>query len=173
LIPSDLKARSEPDNPLPPFFEFSSAEAATMGLRRPWQRRLTPTFEYDSVEFVVYVLDELGPGFIFQEPPEMVEFGPDGVFDSRGGQAELGVEDSTVVVKGWSKQSRVDLFDRLLRAAAVSYLPHVDVGVLSTLELRDRLVPVLRQHQREQMLFWPAEKLARNLWRLISGRSGQ
>ena len=164
--------RPEPDNPLPPFFEFSSAEAATMGLRRPWQRRLTPTFQYDSVEFVVYVLDGSGPGFINQEPPELEEFGPDGVFDSRGRQAELGVDDFTVVVKGWSEQSRDDVFDRLLRAAAVSYLPQIDVGALSTLELRDRLVPVLRQLQREQMLFWPVEKWARNLWRLTSRRPG-
>ena len=142
-----------------------------MGLRRPWQRRLTPTFEHDSVAFVVYVLDE--PGHIYQEPPELEEFGPDGVFDSRGRQAELGVEDFTVVVKGWSEEPNVDVFDRLLRAAAASYLSKIDVGALNTHELRDRLVPVLRQYQREQMLFWPAEKLARNLGRLVSRRSGQ
>ena len=161
----------ETDNPLPPFFEFSSAEAATMGLRRPWQRRLTPTFEHDSVEFVGYVLD--GPGFIYQEPSEFVEYGPDGVFDSKGRQAELGVEDFTVVVKGWSEHPNVDIFDSLLRAAAASYLSQIDVGALSTRELRERIVPVLRQYQREQMLFWPAEKLARNLWMLVSRRSGQ
>jgi hypothetical protein len=164
---------AEPETLLPPFFEFSSAEAATMGLRRPWQRRLTPTFEHDSVEFVVYVLDGSGPGFISQEAPELEEFGPDGVFDSRGRQAELGVEDFTVVVKRWSEQPHIDVFDRLLRAAAASYLPHLDVGALDTFELRDRLVPVLRQYQREQMLFWPAEKLGRNVWRLVSRRSGK
>jgi hypothetical protein len=168
-----LTDHTGPDNPLPPFFEFSSAQAATMGLRRPWQRKLTPTFEYDSVEFVVYVLDGSGPGFISQEPPELEAFGPDGVFDSRGRQAQLGVEDFTVVVKAWSEQPVVDVFDRLLRAAAASYLSQIDVGALSTLELRDRLVPVLRQYQREQMLFWPIEKLARNLLRLMSRRSGQ
>ena len=173
LITSDLMDHAETDDPLPPFFEFSSAEAATMGLRRPWQRRLTPTFEHDSVKFVVYVLDGPGPGFIYQEPPQFEEFGPDGVFDSRGRQAELGVEDFTVVVTGWSEQPNVDVFDKLLRAAAASYLSPMDVGALSTLELRDRLVPVLRQYQREQMLFWPAENLARNLGRLMSRRSGQ
>ena len=163
--------RQELDSPLPPYFEFSSAAAAAMGLRRPWQRRLPPTFEYDSVEFVVYVLDGSGPGFISQEPPELEEFGPDGVFDSRGRQAELGVENFTVVVKRWSEQPRVDIFDRLLRAAASSYLSGIDVGAMDTAELRDLLVPVLRQYQREQMLFWQAEKLARNL-RSLFPRSG-
>jgi hypothetical protein len=165
-------AHSEPDNPLPPFFVFSSSEAATVGLHRPWQSRLPPTFKHDSAEFVVYVLDGFGPGNINQEPSELEEFGPDGVFDSRGRQAELGVEDLTVVVKGWSEKPNVGVFDTLLRAAAASYLPQIDVGGLSTVELRDRLVPVLRQYQREQMLFWPAENLARSLWRLMSRRSG-
>ena len=142
-----------------------------MGLRRPWQRKLTPTFKHDSVEFVVYVLD--GPGFISQEPPELEEFGPDGVFDSGGRQAELGIEDGTVVVKRWSEQPRMDTFDRLLRAAAASYLPQVDVGPLSTIELRDLLVPVLRQYQREQMLFWPVERWARKLWSPTSRRFGR
>jgi hypothetical protein len=163
--------REEPDKPSPPFFEFSSAEAATMGLRRPWERRLTPTFELDSAgEMVVYVLDR--PGYIHQEPPELNEFGPDQVFDSRGRLAELGVEDFTVVIKRWSEQPMADLFDRLLRAAAASYLPETGTGALSTIELRDRLVPVLRQYQREQMLFWPIQQMARNLWRSVSPRSG-
>jgi hypothetical protein len=168
---TDLMDHPDTENPLPPFFEFSSPEAATIGLRRPWQRRLTPTFEHDSVKFVVYVLDGCGPGSIYQEPSELEEFGPDGVFDSRGKQAELGVEDFTVVVKGWSRN--VDVFDGLIRDAAASYLSPIYVGALSTLELRARLVPVLRQFQRERMLFWPAEKLARHLGRLMSRRSGE
>lgn len=159
--------RAETDKPLPPFFEFSSAEAATMGLRRPWQRKLTPTFKHESADFVVYVLDGFEPGFVAQEPPELEEFGADGFFDSRGRQAELGIEDSTVVVKGWSRQPNVEVFDSLLRAAAASYLPQIDVGALSTAELRDRLVPVLREYQREQMLSWPAQKLARSIGRRI------
>lgn len=162
--------RTAPDDPTPPFFEFSSAEAATMGLRRPWQRRLTPTFEHKSVELVVYVLEGSGPGSIAQEPPEFEEFGPDLVLDSGGRQAELGIEDDTVVVKRWSEQPNVERFDRLLRAAAASYLQQIDVSALSTAELRDRLVPILRQHQREQMLFWPVEKLARNVWGMTLGR---
>ena len=171
LTTSDLMDHPETDDPLPPFFEFSSSEAATFGLHRPWQRRLTPTFKLDADDFVVYLLD--GPGSIQQEPWGLEEFGPDGVFDSRGRQAELGIEDFAVVVKRWSEQPNVDVFDRLLRAAAASYLRQIDVGALSTAELRGRLVPVLRQYEREQMLFWPAEKLARNLWRLLSRRSGQ
>src|SRR5258706_2877864 len=89
-------------DPLPPFFEFSSAEAATMGLRRPWERRLPPTFNVEgSGEMVVYVLDGLQE--IHQEPPQLETYGADGVFDSRGKVADLGVRDFTVVVKPLSR----------------------------------------------------------------------
>ena len=152
-------------DPLPPFFEFSSAEAATMGLRRPWQRKLTPTFTYDSVEFVVYVLDDSAPGSIYQEPPEFHEYGADGVFDATGRQAELAIEDDTVVVKTWSPERNIDVFERLIRAAADSYLPQIGVTTKTTAELVERLVPVIRQYQREQSLFWPIQRWAENLRR--------
>jgi hypothetical protein len=161
---------SEPYAPLPPFFEFSTAEAANMGLRRPWEKRLTPTFNVEeSGEMVVYVLDD--PREIRQEPPELEEYGADGLFDSRGRVADLGVEDFTVVVKRWSRQPMADVFDSLLRAAAATYLPATDVGTLSTFEIRDLLVPVLRQYQQEQMLFWPIQRLAKNLRMALSRRS--
>jgi hypothetical protein len=170
LITSGLMDRPEPYDPLPPFFEFSSAEASTMGLRRPWERRLTPTFNVEgSGDMVVYVLDGLGE--IHQEPPQLEAYGADGVFDSQGRVADLGVEDFAVVVKRWSRLPKADVFDQLLRAAAASYLPATDAGALSTFEIRDLLVPVLRQYQREQILFWPLQKAARRLWRSVSRRS--
>jgi hypothetical protein len=160
----------ELDRPLPPFFEFSPAEGATMSMPRPWQRRIPPSFDFESAgETVAYVLDE--PGHIYQEPRELEEFGPDKVFDSRGRRADLGVEDFAVVIKRWSEQPDMDLFERYLRAAAACYLPQGDVIVLGTFELRDRLAVLMRDRQREDMLFWPIEKLARNLWSLVS-RSG-
>jgi hypothetical protein len=162
--------RPEPRDPLPPFFEFSSAEAATMGLRRPWERRLTPTFNFEgSGEMVVYVLDGLQE--IHQEPPQLETYGADGVFDSRGRVADLGVEDFTVVVKRWSRLPMADVFDQLLRAAAASYLPATDAGALSTFEIRDLLVPVLRQYQREQILFWPVQQMVKNLRMALWRRS--
>jgi hypothetical protein len=161
--------RPEPDNPLPPFFEFSSAEAATMGLRRPWERRLTPTFNVEgSGEMVVYVLDSLGE--IHQEHPQLETYGADGVFDSRGRFADLSVEDFTVVVKRWTRLPMADVFDSLLRAAAASYLPGTDADAMSTFEIRDLLVPVLRQYHREQILFWPVQETARKIWRSVSRR---
>jgi hypothetical protein len=162
--------RLKPTSPLPPFLEFSVAEGAAMSMRQPWQRRIPPSFEVDSAhETVAYVFDE--PGHIYQEPPELEEFGPDQVFDSRGRLAELGVEDFVVVIKRWSEQPDMDLFDRYLRAAAPCYLPEDEVRALGTLDLRDRLAVVMRQRQREYRLFWPVEKFARNLWRLVSRRS--
>ena len=59
-----MEPRPEPDNPLPPFFEFNSAD-----------------------ETHLYVFDK--PLHINQEPPELEEYGPDKVFDSRGRLAEL------------------------------------------------------------------------------------
>lgn len=141
-----------------------------MGLRRPWERRLTPTFKVEgSGEMVVYVLDGLGQ--IHQEPPELETYGADGVFDSTGRVADLGVDDLTVVVKRWSREPTADVFDQLLRAAAASYLPATDAGALSTFEIRDLLIPVLRQYQREQMLFWPVQRIATKLRRSITRRS--
>jgi hypothetical protein len=160
----------EPDSQLAPFFEFSPTEGATMSMRRPWQRRIPPTFELESGrETVAYVLDE--PGHIYQEAPELEELGPDQVFDSRGRLAELEVEDFRVVIKRWSEEPKTYLFDRYLRAAAACYMPEDEVGALGTFELRDRLAVVMRQRQREYMLFWPVEKFARSLWRLVSRRS--
>jgi len=156
----------EVDSPLPPFFEFSPAEGATMSMPRPWQRRIPPSFDFESAgETVAYVLDEAG--HIYQEPPELQEFGPDKIFDSRGRLAELEVEDFAVVIKRWSEQPNLDLFDRYLRAAASCYLPQDDVSGLGTFELRDRLAVLMRNRQRADMLFWPVEKLARNLWSLF------
>ena len=160
----------EPDSPLPPFFEFGPAEGAMMSMPRPWQRRIPPSFDFESAgETVAYVLDE--PGHIHQEPPELEEFGPDKVFDSRGRLAELGVEDFAVVITRWSEQPNMNLFERYLRAAVTCYLPQGDVSGLDHSDLRDRLAVLMRDRQREDMLFWPVEKLARNLWSLFS-RSG-
>lgn len=118
---------------------------------------------------VVYVLDGLGE--IHQEPPQLETYGADGVFDSRGRVADLGIDDFTVVVKRWSRLPMADVFDQLLRAAAASYLPATDARALSTFEIRDLLVPVLRQYQREQILFWPVQETVRKLWRSVSRRS--
>ena len=140
-----------------------------MSMPRPWQRRIPPSFEIDSgQQAVAYVFDE--PGHIYQEAPELEEFGPDKVFDSTGRLAELGVEDFAVVIKRWSDHSSMDLLDRYLRAAAPCYLAEDEVGELSASELRDRLAAIMRQRQREYMLFWPAEKLARTLLRVVTGR---
>jgi len=137
----DLKD-DEPDNPLPPFFEFNSAD-----------------------ESYLFVFDK--PGHINQEPPELEEYGPDKVFDSRGRLAELGVEDFVLVIKGWSEPD-MDLFGTYLGRSAARYLPQDVISVLSTVELRDRTYAVLRQRQREHSLFGRLSRFARNLWRPVS-----
>lgn len=110
-----------------------------------------PFFEFDlAEEGVAYVFDK--PGHIMQEPPEFEEYGTDRVFDSRGRSAGLGVEDFLVVIKRWSEQADIDRFDTYLRAAAARYLPEEGVSKLTTVELRDRLEPVLRRRQRQHML---------------------
>ena len=138
--------RHEPESPSPPFFEFNSADTT-----------------------LVRVFDK--PTHIHQEPPELEEYGPDHVFDSRGRLAELGVEDFGVVAKRWSEPD-LDQFERYLHRAATRFLKGDDVSALSTVELRDRLEPVLRQWQREHMPFWPVERLARKVWKSVSRRSG-
>lgn len=132
----------EPDNPMPPFFEFNSVD-----------------------ENDLYVFDK--PGHVNQEPPELEEYGSDKVFDSRGRLAELGVKDFVVVIKGWSEPN-VDLFGTHLRRAAARYLPQDVISVLSALELRDRLYVVLRERQREHSLFGRLSRFARNLLRPAS-----
>jgi hypothetical protein len=128
---------AEPDEPLPPFFEFNSADESDLS-----------------------VFDK--PGHINQEPPELEVYGPDKIFDSRGRLAELGVENFGVVVKGWSEPN-LDLFRTYLRTAAARYLPSAVTGVLSTVELRDRIYAVLLQRQREHSLFGRLSMFARNL----------
>jgi hypothetical protein len=139
-IDVDLKD-DEPDSPLPPFFEFNSADESDL-----------------------FVFDK--PGHINQEPPELQEYGPDKVFDSRGRLAELGVEDFVVVIKGWSKPN-IDLFGTYLRTAAARYLPRDVISVLSTVEVRDHMHGVLRQRQREHSLFGRLSMFARSLWRPV------
>jgi len=142
-IDVDLKDH-EPDKPLPPFFEFNSAD-----------------------ESDVFLFDE--PGHINQEPPELEEYGPDKVFDSRGRLAELGVEDFVVVIKGWSEPNE-DLFRTYLRTAVALYLPQDVISVLSTGELRDRLLGLVRQRQREHSLFGRLSMFVRGRRRPVSGQ---
>lgn len=137
-----LTDRDEPNSPLPPFFEFNSADESDL-----------------------YVFDK--PGHINQEPPELEEYGPDKVFDSRGRLAELGVEDFAVVIKRWSEPN-MEQFDAYLRGAAAHHLAEDDVRALKTFELRDRLAAVQRQWQREHSLFGRLSMFARNMWRSVS-----
>jgi hypothetical protein len=135
------------DEPAAPFFEFTPTEPG-------W----------------AYVFDK--PGHLHQlEAPEFEERGPDHVFDSGGRLAELAVEDFLVVIKKWSAQPMLELFDMYLRSAASRYMPGADVSRLGTFELRDRLEEVLRHRQLEKMPFRRLARLVRRIWTAASGRS--